>query len=174
MKHRILQFFRQGSYHFQKPPEAFLTAYLKPEEVKLFQRLRRSEAYHAYLVAQGVAKEAESFAQAELVKMALFHDIGKIQYRIGLGGKSAAVVLKKLLGEHLQRMERFPFVASYLYHGEIGERILRDRRIFEEAPYLYAVVGCHHKPENLPAFGEEERKKAQAALVLLKRHDDRY
>jgi hypothetical protein len=174
MKHRILQFFRQGSYHFQKPPAAFLTAYLRPEEVKLFQRLRRSEAYHAYLVALGVAKEAESFAQAELVKMALFHDIGKIQYRIGLGGKSAAVVLKKLLGEHLQRMERFPFVASYLYHGEIGERILRDRGIVEEAPYLYSVVGCHHKPQNLPALNEEERKKAQAALALLKRHDDRY
>jgi hypothetical protein len=155
--------------------EDYIGRYLSESEKKIFFRLKKSEQYHSILIAKAMEKDAlenEKSNKNELVRLGLFHDIGKTENPMNIIEKSIAVILKKILKDKLKRIEKLEFISSYLYHGERGEEILRKAKIFDSSPYCYQVVGLHHHPletlKEKSSLGED----FYTALAVLKKHDD--
>ena len=175
MVHRIRQFYRNILYGLKPMDEAFIGKYLSMKEQEIFSRLKKSEQYHSILVAKGVEEEAAKLGmkiQDDLVKMGLFHDLGKAVRPTNIIEKSMAVLLKKILREKLKRIDRVGFISSYLYHGERGEEILRREKTFDRSPFLYQVVRYHHdnleKLKRNPSLDGDFFK----SLEILKKYDD--
>lgn len=171
MLDRVKQFRQNIFYGFQDVDKSFLSAYLNERELRLFNQLKKSEKNHSIAVAKGVRSDLAPEEDESLVKAALFHDIGKIEKPLNLVEKSLAVIMSKVMGSAISRLDRMAFIGSYLYHGQRGERILRNEKIFEEKPLLYTLVGTHHfRAEELKVHEKEE---LLAYHTLLKKHDDR-
>jgi len=175
MIYRIKQFFNLIAYGFKPLDEEYIDRYLSEAEKKLFLQLKKSEQYHSILIAKAMEKDAmvnKRRHKNELVRLALFHDIGKTENPMNIVEKSMAVILKKILKDKLKRLEKLKFISSYLYHGERGEEILRKAKIFDSSPYCYKVVGLHH--HQLDTLNEKSSLSEDfyTALALLKAYDD--
>lgn len=172
---RIRQFINNIAYGFKPLDEDYIVRYLSDNEMKIFLRLKRSEQIHSVLIAKAMDKDALEnhwSNRNELVRLALFHDIGKTASPMNIVEKSLAVILKKILKGKLNRLKKLDFISSYLYHGERGEEILRKAKIFDSSPYCYQVVGIHH--HRLETLKEQSSlsEAVFSALVLLKKYDD--
>ncbi|MGB4587698.1 MAG: HD domain-containing protein [Clostridiaceae bacterium] len=172
---RINQFFKNIVYGFKPLDEEYIDRYLSGSEKKIFLRLKKSEQYHSILIAKALEKDAlenERSNKNELVRLALFHDIGKTEYPMNIVEKSIAVILRKMLKDKLKRLEKLEFISSSLYHGERGEEILRREGVFDSSPYCYQVVGLHH--HQLEALKEKSSLSEDfyTAFALLKKYDD--
>lgn len=172
MLKRVKQFSQNIFYGFQDVDKSFLSAYLNEGELRLFNELKKSEKNHSIAVAKGVRSDLVLDEDESLIKAALFHDIGKIEKPLNLVQKSLAVIMSKVMGTAVFRLDRMAFIGSYLYHGQRGEMILRNKKIFDEHPLMYTLVGTHHfRAEELKGYDKEE---LLAYHNLLKKHDDRY
>lgn len=173
MLKRIRQFIRNIGFGFQKIDDDFLSQYLNEQERSLFGRLRKSEQIHSIYIARDIQRELGENKERDMIRAALFHDIGKIIRPMNILEKSTAVILKKLLGEKIALLERSEVIQSYLYHGERGGEILRSEKIFDEAPLFYRLVSLHHHKREMI-----EKQNDNDTLVtyydLLKKYDDRY
>lgn len=173
MLNRIRQFMQNISYGFQEIDEDFLSLYFNDKELRLFKRLKKSEQIHSILIAKDIQKELGQCKEENMIRAALFHDIGKILRPMNIFEKSTAVILKKLLGRRIVLLEGTAFIRSYLYHGELGEEILRSQKIFDDAPLFYKLISSHHRSREMI-----ENQNDDDTLViyydLLKKYDDRY
>jgi len=173
MVKRIRQFMDNIGYGFQKIDDDFLSQYLNEKERSLFGRLRKSEQIHSIYIARDIQRELGENKERDMIRAALFHDIGKIIRPMNILEKSTAVMLKRLLGRKIALLERSEMIQSYLYHGERGGEILRSEKIFDEAPLFYRLVSLHHQNREMI-----EKQSDSDALVtyydLLKKYDDRY
>ena len=175
MINRIRQFFNHIAYGFKPFDEEYLNRYLTESEKLLFLRLKKSERFHSILIAKAMEKDAlenERRNKYELVRLALFHDIGKTESPMNIVKKSLAVILKKILKDKLKRLEKLEFISSYLYHGERGEEMLRKAKIFDSSPYCYQVVGLHHHPLEKVKENSSLSEEFYTAFALLKKYDD--
>lgn len=173
MLKRIWQFIQNIGYGFKEIDEDFLSLYLSEKERLLFGRLKKSEKIHSILIAKDISGELGEDVERDLIKAALFHDIGKIMRPMNILEKSTAVILKKLLGKKITLLEGADFIRSYLYHGERGGEILRSEKIFEDAPVFYRLVSFHHHKRNR-IESQNESDKLVTYYDLLKKYDDRY
>lgn len=172
---RIRQFFKNIAYNFKPLDEEYISRYLSESEKKIFLRLKKAEQYHSMLIAKAMEKDALENGQKnknELVRLALFHDIGKTAKPMNIIEKSLAVMLKKIIKDKLWRLDKWEFIASYLYHGERGEEILRKAKIFDSSPYFYQVVGLHHQEMKKLKENSSLGEDFYTALALLKKYDD--
>lgn len=175
MINRIRQFLKNIAYGFKPLDEDYLGRYLSESEKLLFLRLKKAEQFHSILIAKAMEKDAvenERGHRNEFVRLALFHDIGKTASPMNIVEKSAAVILKKILKGKLNRLDKLEFIASYLYHGERGEEMLRKAKIFDSSPYCYQVVGLHHHPLETLRERSSLSEDFYTALALLKKYDD--
>jgi len=175
MINRIRQFFNHIAYGLKPLDEDYINRYLSETEKKLFLRLKKSEQYHSILIAKAMEKDVMENRRShknELVRLALFHDIGKTENPMNIVEKSIAVILKKILKNKLKRLEKLGFVSSYLYHGERGEAILRKAKTFDSSPYCYKVVGLHHHRLDTLKEKSSLSEDFYTALALLKTYDD--
>ena len=173
MMKRIRQFIQNISYGFQETDEDFLSFYLNDKELRLFRRLKKSEQIHSMLIAKDIQRELGEDKERDMIRAALFHDIGKIIRPMNIIEKSTAVILKKLLGRRIALLERSEFISSYLYHGERGGEILRSEKIFDESPVFYRLVSSHHQKREL-VEKQDESDTLVTYYDLLKKYDDRY
>lgn len=173
MVKRIRQFIQNIRYSYQKIDEDFLILYLNEKELSLFRRLKKSEQIHSILIAKDIREELGEDREKGMIRAALFHDIGKITRPMNLFEKSMAVILKKLLGRRITILLRFPFIQSYLYHGERGGEILKAERIFDETPIFYRLVSSHHHRRELIG-NQKDSDELIRYYDLLKKYDDRY
>ena len=173
MVKRIRQFMDNIGYGFQKIDDDFLSLYLNEKEQCLFGKLRKSEQIHSILVAKDIRRELGENRERDLIRAALFHDIGKIVRPMNILEKSTAVMLKRLLGRKIALLERSEMIQSYLYHGERGGEILKSEKIFEDAPLFYRLVSLHHQKREM-IIKQNDSERLVPYYDLLKKYDDRY
>lgn len=168
---RIKQFLNHLRYHGQEIDGDFLKKHLDSSEIQLFQRLQKAEQVHSVRVAKILQREAAP-CSSTMVKMALFHDIGKIHRPLSLPEKVLAVVLTRVLGRGSKPLRRWSFMEAHLEHGPWGAKILEARGILKEDPLLYDVVRHHHVP--LESFRKDANypKRFHEIRALLKKADD--
>lgn len=89
--------------------QARIAGWLHPSEAKLFWDQAPADQRHAFDVAMTVATARPG--DAELVKAALLHDVGKRHVRLGAFGRSLATLME---------MARLPLPARYRRYREHG------------------------------------------------------
>lgn len=168
---RVIQFFTHLAYHFHEVDQGFLAAYLNEEERLLFQQMKKSEKIHSLLVAKGVQKERRD---PLFIKASLLHDVGKILRPLTMLEKTMAVILQAMGVEQLPRVQKWPFMASYLTHGQRGADLLVEQGFFSKKSLYELLIRHHHdKPERLRAIPGIDSDFLQM-VHLLKKMDDRY
>ncbi|MFB0918565.1 MAG: HD domain-containing protein [Clostridiaceae bacterium] len=181
---RVKQFLLDLTAFTRETDTGFINEYLNDEEKKLFLKLRKAEILHAVTVAKGVSDDIENGIPNNLgdisdeekhyiVKMALVHDIGKIKYRMNVIQKSIAVLLDKTAKDKNKLKNSSKMMDTYYGHPEYGREYLKKVKAFDEFPYLYEVIGSHHKGLNKTTVGTDiDLSKAALVLALLKKSDD--
>jgi len=155
--HLVRRFFRAL---WPGPPAArdvaWVESILEPAELTLWQELpnhdRRYSIRMARLVEANLA-DTEYAGQARWLGVALLHDVGKLDARLGVMGRSAATVLGAVAGR--ARVSRWTSAtgfrlrtATYLHHDERGAARIRAAGGREEAA-RWALA--HHHRDRWPA-----------------------
>lgn len=153
----FMQRLRQGLralFAFAQPVELALAAeYLTPEQLSLFQRMRRGEQLHSLNVLRSVL--AQGSTPTELATAALLHDAGKTRYPLRLWQKTAAVLVRAFAPATFERLSKGdprrvlerPFVV-YVQHPAWSAELLAQTGAPEAAVWLVA----HHAddPDGFP------------------------
>jgi hypothetical protein len=146
--YRIGQAIR-GLVAFSQPVDyALAAAYLSPELMALFDRMRRSEQLHGLNVLRTVLAQGQ--APRDLGVAALLHDVGKSRYSVRIWQKTIAVVVETLAPRLFERFSRGnparfwlrPFVVK-ARHPEWSAEMLAEAGASEAAVWLAA----HHQDE---------------------------
>ncbi|MGP1408530.1 phosphohydrolase [Selenomonas sp.] len=155
MKQRILQFFHALTARLRERDHAFVRRFLREEERALFYAMDvidQRHAVHTAYTALQLARAEDGIDEIFLVRIALLHDVGRVQGDLGLWGKVGVVLLHRFLPQlsrrfaALSRDGAFGFWRHALYvydhHAEIGSEKLRLLGCGKEA----AVIRLHHSP----------------------------
>ncbi len=160
--HRVAQFWHTLTAPWHNVDEAYAARYLAPAELALFRRMPRAEQLHGIALAQALA--ARGWADDDLLKAALLHDVGKTVVRPRLWERVAVVLAEWLFPRHAARWAqgeargwRRGFVIR-AQHAAWGAELLAAAGA---SPRVVALVRAHHDPAG-----------ADAALVALQALDD--
>ncbi len=143
--HRLRQGLR-ALFAFARPVDLDLAArYLTPEQVALFQRMRRGERLHSLNVLRALLAQGDT--PPDLAVAALLHDVGKSRYPLALWQKSIAVLVRAFNPALFERLSRGdprrwwqrPY-AVYVQHPAWSAELLAQTYASDTALWLVA----HH------------------------------
>lgn len=147
--------------------EAARAVLVTPALIALFKRMRRSEQLHSLRVMQRL--QAQGIDHPDLLTAALLHDSGKSRYRLGLVGRTLAVLARALLpdqyaqwGHGSPRGWRRPFAIAVQHPDWSAE----DMAAAGASPLAVTLARRHQT--NLPEVRSEEDR----LLALLQASDD--
>lgn len=138
--YRIKQFYWAMTSKITSEDKDFLKEYLNEYEINLFAKLAVYEQKHCIKIAQNVKKTCPT--NQRLIKVALLHDIGKIDKPLNLLEKSIIVVLDNLFKNKIKKYQNIKIIDSYYNHGENGYKILKGYGYDER--FLYLVKNHHN------------------------------
>lgn len=128
MLYRVKQVMWAISSSFKDIDYEYINRYLDKDEIALFNKLKRSEKYHCIRVCHDCLRinSENKFNIDEMVvgKVALLHDIGKIEHSLNLIEKSILVILNKISKGNLKNFSNFKAIDIYYNHGVKGKNIL--------------------------------------------------
>ncbi|ADD02071.1 MULTISPECIES: HDIG domain-containing metalloprotein [Thermoanaerobacter] len=137
---RIKQYFKAKRAKIYEKDYKFLMNFLNDKELEYFKKLPVYEKRHSldvcyYLIDKYGIKEHD------LLKAAIFHDIGKIKAEITPFKKAIAVIFNKfpLLANFLERY--FYFLKIYNNHTEYSAQICKEIGLNER---IIDIVKHHH------------------------------
>jgi uncharacterized domain HDIG len=165
--YRVKQFFWSVFSKISDDDIVYVKSLLNYKEYDLFKRLAVSEQKHSIRVSQCIKNSVEGHKNEdiykvvnfpELMKLALLHDIGKIEKHLNVIDKSILVILNRLLKGKLKELNRFKKIDVYYNHGRIGAEMLKHYGYSER--FLYLIRNHHEYSDN------------DLELILLKSCDD--
>ncbi|MDS1005195.1 HD domain-containing protein [Clostridium sporogenes] len=120
--------------------------HLDDEELDIFNKLSISEQKHSIRVAYDVEKLYEEgkfkLTKSEFIKVALLHDIGKIDYKVNIIKKSIIVILDKITNSRIKRFQNIKSVYSHYNHPYLGYCILKNYNKYSEE--MLHLIKNHH------------------------------
>lgn len=161
MIYRIKQAIWAISSNFKEIDYTYINKYLDKNEIILFNKLKRSEKYHCIRVCYDCLRTNSenklNIDEVVLAKLALLHDIGKIDYGLNLIEKSILVILNKITKGALKNFSNFKSVDVYYNHGLKGKNILLREQKKNLLSNLYNdeflnAIENHHKNTNDKIF----------------------
>lgn len=153
MLNRVKQFVMDLYYSTKSIDLVYINGYLDKQELKEFNKLRKSDKQHSIRVAKDSLNILKSEAYAnennidekELIRIALLHDIGKNKYRLNSIEKSIMVILNSITKSRVKKYSnKSNIIKSYYYHPQIGVEILKNLNKAYSNEFLTAIE-CHHK-----------------------------
>lgn len=146
--YRIKQLFWHLNDRVTADDRRFINNILSKKEIELFNKLTISEQKHCIKVAYEVKEKCDNDSKLDrenLIKAALLHDIGKINYNMNIISKCILVIMDKITNGKLKKFYKIKAIQSYYNHGEKGYKILKANGCSEKVLFL---VKSHHK-ENI-------------------------
>ncbi|MEW9097226.1 MAG: HD domain-containing protein [Clostridiaceae bacterium] len=146
---RVKQFYL---YFFDKMVNEdyiYISKYLNDYEISVFKKLSKGDQKHCVRVAYEVenkCNENKNLNKDRLVKIALLHDIGKIECKLNIIDKSLLVLLDSITKGNIKKYSNIKKVNTYFNHGEDGYKILKDKE-YDEG-FLYIIRNHHNKKVN--------------------------
>lgn len=146
MFYRIGQFIKAVTAKVTTEDLNFVKQYLNEKELELFFKLKLYEQRHCIDVANQL--RIMTLEDAEMIKLGLLHDIGKIRYPLHPIEKSVIVVLDRLTAGRIKKYNKYKIVKCYYEHPQIGYDLLQTLGTYEEG--FLKLVQKHHQKENNP------------------------
>lgn len=148
MLYRVKQFVWALISMFKEVDNELLDKYLREDEKLLFNRLKKSEKYHCIRVCNDclLASKGMDLDINKLARIALLHDIGKIEGSLNIVEKSILVIMNKLTGGDLiNKCNKYKKVDLYYNHPQKGVDILKKIGIYDKE--FLEVIEKHHLEE---------------------------
>lgn len=152
MMQRVKQFYMAITAKITYDDKLFIETYLNENEKKIFYKLSISEQCHSVRVAKDIKTylynidEGKNLkcklSKEDLIKIALLHDIGKINCNLSTIQKSILVLFDKFTKGNLKKFDNLKMVDVYYNHGIMGERILSKMQYSKR--FLYLVKNHHN------------------------------
>lgn len=142
MFYRINQFWSALNPKITFEEEKFVSDYLSPAEIIIYNKLPRADRKHATNVAYNLLN---SFPHDfNLIKAGLLHDIGKTLRPLNVIEKTFAVLLSIYFPGIVTRLsvKKNSFLHIYLQHAEIGFDIAHSLCLDNDILFL---IKNHHK-----------------------------
>lgn len=160
--YRIKQFIWAISSIFSKIDYQVINKYLDTEEKDIFFRLSKSEQCHSIRVCKDCLYNIDDSIDKEIMaKIALLHDVGKINYKLNIFEKSICIIIKKVTNIDYRKVN-YDKVRNYYNHPNESVRLLETLNKKYSDEFIYSIRN-HHNDECI------ENKY----LTLLKNADDR-
>lgn len=142
--YRIKQFYWGITAKIDLKDKRFLQEHLTEDEIKLFNKLTINEQKHSIKTAFDAKRLCvkNNINYDNLIKVALLHDIGKINYNMTLIEKSFMVLLNKMFKGNIKKYYKFKIVDTFYNHGDIGYTLLKNMGYDER--FLYLVKNHHN------------------------------
>ncbi|MDT8718880.1 HDIG domain-containing protein [Clostridium sp. 19966] len=148
--YRIKQFFWAFFSKITEDDIKFINEKLNIDEREYFFRLSKGEVKHCIRIAKAIDENYYEFYKntddknhkKNIVKVALMHDIGKINKRLNIIDKSILVILGKITRNRIKKYSNIKKINVYYNHAAMGEPILRKLNYDE---YWIDVIKNHHK-----------------------------
>lgn len=143
--YRVKQFYWGINSKVSKEDKDFINKYLDKDELNLFNKLKVYDQTHSIRTARDV-KAAYSDYNIEIeeytfVKVALLHDIGKIEKSLNLIEKSIIVLLDKFTKGKIKNFSKSKKIDIYYNHGEKGYDILKN---YIDNKKILDLIRNHH------------------------------
>jgi putative nucleotidyltransferase with HDIG domain len=143
--YRIKQFIWALKSEINYEDEIFINKYLNNKELELFFKLSIMDQKHCVNTAKDIKKVCEArnynLDKDRMVKIALLHDIGKIQYKMNIIEKSLIVILNKLTKGKIKKYRKVKCINIYYNHPNIGYNLLKKYN-YEES--FINTIKNHH------------------------------
>ncbi|MBQ7705614.1 MAG: HDIG domain-containing protein [Selenomonadaceae bacterium] len=145
---RARQFYRAMKADISIEDEKYLMAHLNAEEQKLFMQMGLIDQFHslnvAYTIERLIIQGKQGVDREFLIRCALLHDIGKINFRATVWDKVFAVLVTTFFPWLADRLELRGNRSIYIYrnHAELGGQKLQKMGLFQEAK----IIARHHSP----------------------------
>lgn len=143
--YRVKQFFWSLDTRMDRDDIEYAKSNLSASQHELFSRLSRQEQKHSIKVAREVEEECarEGIEPDDMVRVALLHDVGKLNARLNPIDKSLLVLGDKLSGGRIRNLG-WRKVDVYFNHGAMGRELLKGMGLSERSLYL---IENHHNRE---------------------------
>ena len=145
---RIKQFYRALTADITIEDEKYLMKHLNAEEQKLFMQMGLIDQFHslnvAYTIERLIIQGKQGIDREFLIRCALLHDIGKINFKASVWDKVFAVLVTAISPRLADKLELRGNQAIYIYrnHAELGGQKLQKMGLFNEAK----IIARHHSP----------------------------
>ena len=145
---RAKQFYRALTADITIEDEKYLMQHLNAEEQKLFMQMGLIDQFHslnvAYTIERMVIQGKQGIDREFLIRCALLHDIGKINFKASVWDKIFAVLVTTFFPRLADKLELRGNRAIYIYrnHAELGGQKLQKMGLFQEAK----IIARHHSP----------------------------
>ena len=160
MFYRVWQFWQALFAFWPLPQQAWqeIEMVLMPAELALFRTFSLSDQWHSYRVMQDL--QGCDVVDKAVLTAALLHDIGKTRVRIRIWERVIAVVLKRLLPDHVKdwgqgeaKGWKRPFVVR-AQHPEWGAQMVEK---VGTAPLTVSLIRRHQDKVMKTAVTDEDR-----------------
>lgn len=146
--YRVKQFYINLIDKMKNEDEIFINKHLNNYEKQLFKKLSKSDQKHCVRVAYSIKsicinKNKDIYYTDELIKIALLHDIGKINCKLNVLEKSILVILDYLTKGRLKNLSNIKKINIYYNHGEIAFQMLKNKGYSDE--FLHIIRNHHNK-----------------------------
>lgn len=144
--YRIKQFLWTVTSSFKPIDKSIIYKYLNDEEVKLFFLLRVSEQHHSIRVCKDAlmrSYDINYIDKKKLARIALLHDIGKINSNLNVIDKSILVILDKITSGKLKRYEDIKKIDYYYNHPKKSVDLLKHVKKYDDE-FLEAIEKHHY------------------------------
>lgn len=146
MIYRLKQFIWAVRSLFQDIDNEYVNKILNKREKRLFNKLKKYDKQHCIRVSKDavILSRQKGVNSKRVAKVALLHDIGKIEYRINIFEKSILVILNKLSRGNLKKFDNIKAVDVYYNHAQKGADVLKKFNIYDKE-FLDTVRYHHNK-----------------------------
>lgn len=160
--YRIKQFIWAINSIFSKVDYKLIDKYLDTQEKDVFLKLSKSEQCHSIRVCKDCLDNIdENIDEKVMAKIALLHDLGKINYKLNIFEKSIFIIIKKIFNIDYKKVS-YAKVRNYYNHSKESVRIL-EKLNKEYSDEFYDAIRNHHSDNFMK----------NKYLTLLKNADDR-
>lgn len=161
--YRVKQFIWSITTPFKQVDLDLVNKYLDDSEIVFFQKMKKSEQHHCIRVCNDALDESKDLVYIDknkIAKIALLHDIGKIEGNLTVIDKSMLVILNKVTKGKLKKFSNNKKVDIYYNHPKKSVALLKDINNYD-LEFLEAIEK-HHSIDT----GENKY------LEIIKRCDD--
>jgi putative nucleotidyltransferase with HDIG domain len=145
---RVRQFYRALTADISIEDEKYLMMHLNRQEQELFMQMGLIDQFHslnvAYTIERFIIQGKEGIDREFLIRCALLHDIGKINYKASVWDKVFAVLVTTFFPRLADELELKGNQSIHIYrnHAELGGQKLQKMGLFNEAK----IIARHHSP----------------------------